>query len=106
MDRHYGLLQLHALFQEQYYFAVDWLDLTCHRSLAAGRYCDLPAGTAYTMQREHPFDGRVEALGGSEKKGTDVQEDPEDIPMSYLLYVLLAIVGIVAGAMFLVVKML
>jgi hypothetical protein len=32
--------------------------------------CDLPAGTAYAMQREHSFDGRVEALGGSEKKGT------------------------------------
>jgi hypothetical protein len=45
-------------------------------------------------------------LGGSEKKGTDVQDDPEDIPMSYLLYVLLAIVGIVAGAIFVFVKML
>jgi hypothetical protein len=45
-------------------------------------------------------------LGGSEKKGTDVQDDPEDIPMSYLLYVLLVIVGIVAGAIFVFVKML
>jgi len=35
---HCGLPQLHALFQEQYSFAVDWLDLTCHRSLAAGMY--------------------------------------------------------------------
>jgi hypothetical protein len=27
MDRHYGLPQLHVLFQERYSFAVDWLDL-------------------------------------------------------------------------------
>jgi hypothetical protein len=40
------------------------------------------------------------------RKELDVQDDPEDIPMSYLLYVLLAIVGIVAGAIVLVVKML
>ena len=50
---------MHALFQEQYSFAVDWLDLTCHRSLAARKYCDLPAGTAFAMQREHPFDGQI-----------------------------------------------
>jgi hypothetical protein len=45
-------------------------------------------------------------FGGSGKKGTDVNDDLDDIPMSYLLYVLLAIVGIVAGAIFVVVKML
>jgi hypothetical protein len=45
-------------------------------------------------------------LGGSEKKGTDVKDELDDIPMAYLLYVLLAIVGIVAGAIFVVVKML
>jgi hypothetical protein len=41
MDRHYGLPQLHASFREQYSFAVDWQDLTCDRSLAAGKYRDL-----------------------------------------------------------------
>jgi hypothetical protein len=40
------------------------------------------------------------------RKELDVQDDHEDIPMSYLLYVLLAIVGIVAGAIFVFVKML
>jgi hypothetical protein len=35
-----------------------------------------------------------------------VKDDPDDIPMIYLLYVLLAIGAIVAGAAIMVVKML
>jgi hypothetical protein len=35
-----------------------------------------------------------------------MKDDPDDIPMVYLLYVLLAIGGIVAGAAFVVSKML
>jgi hypothetical protein len=35
-----------------------------------------------------------------------MKDDVDDIPMAYLLYVLLAFVGIVAGAIFVVVKML
>jgi hypothetical protein len=35
-----------------------------------------------------------------------VKDDPDDIPMVYLLYVLLAIGGIVVGAVFLAFKML
>jgi len=35
-----------------------------------------------------------------------VKDNPDDIPMAYLLYVLLAIGGIVAGAVFVVFKML
>jgi hypothetical protein len=45
-------------------------------------------------------------LLGKGKEGTDVKDDPDDIPMVYLLYVLLAIAGVVAGAAFVVVKML
>jgi len=59
MDRHCGSPQLYALFREQYSSPWDWQDLTRHRPLAAGKYCDLPAETAYAMEREHPFDGRV-----------------------------------------------
>jgi hypothetical protein len=43
MDQHYGLPQLHALLREQYSFAVDWQDRTCHRSLAARNHRDRPA---------------------------------------------------------------
>jgi hypothetical protein len=35
-----------------------------------------------------------------------VKNDPDAIPMVYLLYVLLAIAGVVAGAAFVVAKML
>ena len=35
-----------------------------------------------------------------------MKDNPDDIPMVYLLYVLLAIGGIVVGAVFLVFKML
>jgi hypothetical protein len=45
-------------------------------------------------------------LRGKGKEGTDVKDDPDDIPMVYLLYVLLAIAGAVVGAAFVVVKML
>lgn len=58
------------------------------------------------MQIEHLFDGRVYALSGSEKEGTDVKDDPNDIPMVYLLYVLLTIGAIVAIAGIVVAKML
>jgi hypothetical protein len=40
------------------------------------------------------------------KEGTDVKDDPDDVPMVYLLYVLLAIGAIVAGAAIVVAKML
>jgi len=45
-------------------------------------------------------------LRGNGKEGADVKDDPDDIPMVYLLYVLLAIGGAVVGAVFLVVKIL
>jgi hypothetical protein len=45
-------------------------------------------------------------LRGKGREGTDVKDNPDDIPMVYLLYVLLAIGGIVVGAVFLVFKML
>jgi hypothetical protein len=45
-------------------------------------------------------------LRGKGKEGTDVKDDPNDIPMVYLLYVLLAIGGIAAGAIFVVFNML
>jgi hypothetical protein len=45
-------------------------------------------------------------LRGKGKEGTDVKDDPNDIPMVYLLYVLLAIGALVAGAAIVVVKML
>ena len=46
------------------------------------------------------------SFGRSEKEGTDVKDDLDDIPMAYLLYVLLAIVGVLAGAVIVIVKML
>jgi hypothetical protein len=45
-------------------------------------------------------------LGESEKEGTDVKDNPDDIPMVYVLYVFLAILAILAGAVFVIVKML
>jgi hypothetical protein len=45
-------------------------------------------------------------LRGKGKEGADVKDDPDDIPMSYLLYVLLAIGALVAGAAIVVAKML
>lgn len=45
-------------------------------------------------------------MRGKGKEGTDVKDDPNDIPMVYLLYVLLAIGALVAGAAIVVVKML
>jgi hypothetical protein len=48
----------------------------------------------------------LQAPDGNGKEGTNVKDDLDDIPMVYLLYVLLAIGGIVAGAVFLVFKML
>jgi hypothetical protein len=45
-------------------------------------------------------------LRGKGKEGTDVKDDPNDIPMVYLLYVLLTIGALVAGAAIVVAKML
>jgi hypothetical protein len=45
-------------------------------------------------------------LGGSEKEGRKVKDDFDDIPMAYLLYVVLAIVGVLAGAVIVILKML
>jgi hypothetical protein len=45
-------------------------------------------------------------LRGKGKEGTEVKDDPNDIPMVYLLYVLLVIGGMVVGAVFLAFKML
>jgi hypothetical protein len=41
-----------------------------------------------------------------EEEGTDVKDDPNDIPVVYLLYVLLAIGGIVAIAAIVIIRML
>jgi hypothetical protein len=45
-------------------------------------------------------------LRGKGREGTIVKDNPEDIPMVYLLYVLLAIGGIMAIAAIVVVKVL
>jgi hypothetical protein len=58
------------------------------------------------MQREHPFEDEFKPWAEVKKKGTDVKDDPDDIPMVYLLYVLLAIGGIVAVAAIVIIRML
>jgi hypothetical protein len=40
------------------------------------------------------------------KEGTDVKDNPDDIPMVYLLYVLLVIGALVAGAVIVAFRML
>jgi hypothetical protein len=45
-------------------------------------------------------------LGGSEKKEANVKDNPDDIPMAYLLYVLLTIVGMLVVAIIVVAKVL
>jgi hypothetical protein len=45
-------------------------------------------------------------LGQSKEEGTDVKDDLDDIPMAYVLYVFLAVLAILAGAVFVIVKML
>jgi hypothetical protein len=58
------------------------------------------------MQRCLPLGGRFQTLRGKGKERTDVKDDPDDIPMVYLLYVLLAIGALVAGAAIVVSRML
>lgn len=106
MDRHYGSPQLHALSQEPYSFAVDWQDRTCHRSLVAGKFTICQREQRMRCEENTLLTDDFNFLGRSEREGTDVKDDLDDIPMTYILYVLLVIVGIVAGAVFVIVRML
>jgi hypothetical protein len=106
MARLYGAPQLHALFRERCSFAVDWRHRVCHQSLAAGKWCKLAAETARAIPRTSSLAEQFQASGGDRKEGTDVKDDPNDIPMVYLLYVLLAIGGIVAIAAIVIIRIL
>jgi hypothetical protein len=85
---------------------MDWRDPVCHQSLAVRKWCNLAAGTARAIPRTSPLAERFQASGGDRKEGTDVKDDPNDIPVVYLLYVLLAIGGIVAIAAIVIIRML
>jgi hypothetical protein len=57
-----------------------------------------------------PFSGiAVGARGWSspdrEQKGAKMKDDPDDIPMAYLLYVVLGILLLVAGAIIFIIRM-
>ena len=47
------------------------------------------------------MDGAVPIMG----KGAKMKDDPEDIPVAYLLYVVLGILLVVAGAVIFIVRM-
>src|ERR1700721_4524614 len=101
MARLYGAPQLRALFRGWVSFAVDWQDRTCQQPLAVGKFCDLETETARA-----PVCRTILGVKWRSKGRTDVKDDPNDIPMVYLLHVLLAIGGIVAVAAIVVIRML
>lgn len=107
MARLYVSPQLHALFPEWCSFAVDWQDRTCQRPLAVGKLCNLATGTARAIQRTPRLSNDFRLQVAIERKeGTEMKDDPDDIPMVYLLYVLLAIGGIVGLAAIVVIRIL
>jgi hypothetical protein len=62
-------------------------------SFSVGQFCDLHTVTTCTDQ-------------GGNRKEINMKNDPDDIPMVYLLYVVLVIVVLLAGAVIVVAKML
>jgi hypothetical protein len=73
---------------------MGWQDPTNLLSQSGSQLCDLHKATVRTDQ------------GGNGKASPNMKDDPDDIPMVYLLYVVLVIVVLLAGAAIVVAKML
>jgi hypothetical protein len=80
MDRYCGSPQYRASLWARCWFVTGWQDSTNPLSQLGSQSCDLHTATVRVDQ------------GGNGKASANVKDDPDDIPMIYLQYVVLVIV--------------
>jgi len=84
MDRYCGSPQYRASLWARCWFVTGWQDPTNLLSQSRSQFCDLHRATVRMHQ------------GGNGKASANMKDDWDDIPMAYLLYIVLMIVVLVA----------
>jgi hypothetical protein len=106
MERYYDPAQLHASSWARFWFVAGWQARSNPWSPSVKSRC---VQFAQTERVSNLFllgaDFRLR-LRWKGKERTTMKDDVYDIPMVYLLYVLIAIAGILAAAVILIIRML